>query len=215
MGPPTWKLEWFDKDGARISSELPSGTSACVIRPLSIATTPVIAWPWWPAQKALPGLYRPAGAIIPRDMDGTKISLSWESGVDAFFYLELAKYKGQREPQNFNWTDFRGLFENGSLKEAVIKDPWLVDWESIAVLTAQSGFDKRRLKPANENRLVVKTPWQGVWVRSSPFAESEFWGENDVVYLKTGARLDYWLSASGVLKASGNRWFVASWDTGG
>jgi hypothetical protein len=53
--------------------------------------SPVLAYPFWPDRGIPSGTFRPAGAIFPFEARGESLYLSWEAGVEARFYTELAE----------------------------------------------------------------------------------------------------------------------------
>ncbi len=111
---PHWRLEWLDKNGTRRTADLLPGKSAKIEIPATWAN-PVAAWPYWPGHNLPPGIFKPAGAIFPFDVEGDRLYLSWKAGVDTVFYWELAQASRQNTaklPSNFDWTRFRKLFND-------------------------------------------------------------------------------------------------------
>jgi hypothetical protein len=171
--------------------------------------------PYWPEKGLAPGVFKPAGAIFPFDVSGRKISLSWQGGVDACMFRELAEASGTAEgravsrlPQNFNWPRFRQLFSDQSVNENVRADPWLADWHNIAEKTIRSSFDKRRLVP--EARTSLKVPvGLGPWIGSSPFAAPLVFDSVPSFPVRnvTGqSAADTWVSAEGILHCNTETW---------
>ena len=213
LGRASWKLEWFDGSGARHSAVIGENGTAAGIALNGTMANPVLAMPFWPEKGVEPGLMRPAGAVFPFDVSGNNIILSWASGVEAAFFMELARAAGTagaqegsaaiRLPWNFNWPRFRRLFSEEALNDDVRLDPWLAAWESIADRTVASGFDRRRLVP--EARSDLELPLgSGPWIGSSPFSAPLYFEGNPVFPVRATA--DTWVCARGILRASGETW---------
>ena len=89
LGEPRWRLEWIGGEGSWLEWE---GNREAPEFSLSQEwTSPVLAWPFWPARDLLPGMMRPAGALFPWDAAGDRLKLSWEGGPVALFWKELAQ----------------------------------------------------------------------------------------------------------------------------
>jgi hypothetical protein len=156
-------------------------------------------------------MMKPAGALFPLDVDGVTIKLSWQGGVEAFIYWELAMRPEAtsgtpRHPQYFNWPRFRELLTGAELNEAVRADLWCVDWELFCQKTAQSGFDRRRVTPRKTTPLVVPVAHEGIWLGTSPFAPALFQAAGERVVIQTSAALDTYVSSSGILRCQGDVW---------
>jgi hypothetical protein len=163
---------------------------------------------------------RPAGGILPFDVSGSSLRLSWHGGVEAWFYRELgealtaeAEGRGKRRPEYFDWPRFRGLFQNDALPEAVLEDPWRADWHSIAVETVKSGFDRRRIKVQPEEELLVSREALGGTAASggpfagpSPFAGLLFPEPGTGFRFRVTARSDTYVSPGGILRVSKGAW---------
>jgi len=219
LGEPRWRLEWFDGEGRKRAAEV-SERRAEISLPGDFASA-VLAFPFWPEKGIAPGAFRPAGAIFPFDVSGGRIALSWRGGVDAAFFMELARAAAQvaagerppsgsaalRLPWNFDWPRFRGLFGDGpqgaSTNAEVRADPWLANWRSIADRTAQSGFDRRRLVP--EARSALELPLgPGPWIGASPFAAPLAFEASPAFPVR--AEAESWASAEGLLRAGAYAW---------
>ena len=212
LGEPCWRLEWFDPDGRlQMSDFAPSASGETFPGEIKIPETwanPVTAWPFWPEHNLIPGLFKPAGALFPFDTGGDRLNLTWEKGVDAVFYRELAlANEGNRArlPANFNWPRFRELFTTGLLNEAVCKDPWLVDWRSAAEKTVVNNFDRRRLVPEASAAKAVPVP-EGTWYGSSPFAEPLFFAAGTTPVFSVRPEINVWISSEGILRINGDVW---------
>jgi len=213
LGSPHWRVEWFDGEGRKRSATV-AGTGGPEISLPGTSASPVLALPFWPEKGIAPGVFRPAGAISPFDVSGGKLALSWQGGVDATLFIELARSAdrespGQgtpRLPQNFNWPRFRGLFDDpenaAGINAQVHADPWLADWSGIAQRAVQSGFDRRRLVPEARSGLELP-PWlgPGPWVGASPFAAPLVFEESPVFQVRSSAA-DTWVSAEWILRAN-------------
>ncbi|MDR0688939.1 MAG: hypothetical protein LBG08_01545 [Spirochaetaceae bacterium] len=210
LGSPQWRVEWINPDGKIKSRE----TGAASVSGLDIMvewTTPVIAYPFWPERGILPGVFRPAGALFPFDAGNSRITLSWRGGIDAWVYLCMrdagsAGDAGNRQPHYFDWPRFRLLMEDADIAEEVRLDPWLTDWQDLAVRTVQSGFDRRRIKPIKKQELPVTIPQSGVYLGTSPFQEPLFWEKDETVLLPVTEKVDTYVTAEGLLRCTTGAW---------
>jgi hypothetical protein len=170
LGDAHWSVEWIDGAGIPRTAEL-SPYQNFAITVVNDASSPVLAYPYWPERQLKSGDMKPAGALFPWDVHGGNITLSWWGGVDAVFWSGLSRAENpKREAISFNWKRWREAWTDGSFPPAAVHDPWLCDWESIAAKIAASGFDKRRIIVMNYPRLVLSGEiWQGVWYGPSPF----------------------------------------------
>ena len=217
LGEPHWRLEWIGGGGAWHERELSPGQAPPSIPLMPEWPTPVLAWPFWPGRELLPGMMRPAGAIFPWDACGDTFGLSWQGGVHALFWKELALAErpsapesasaARRLPWYFDWPRFRELLESENIPEAVREDPWLADWKSIAGRTVQSGFDRRRIVSRKFTELSVPIPGLGGrWIGSSPFAQPLDATADGSLRLSITDTTDTWVSSGAVLKASSAGW---------
>ena len=214
LGEPNWRFEWVGEDGDWQKLDTAPGKDAPDLSLPTEWTSPVLAWPFWPALDLPPGVMRPAGALFPWD-GGDRLNLSWRGGVDAVLWKELAAAEratsaaGGRLPWYFDWPRFRELMESENVPAAVREDPWLADWEAIAGKTIQSGFDRRRIVARKFSELSI--PYLGGrWTGSSPFAPLlEVSGEDSLV-LKVSSSVDTWVSSQGILKCSTSGWVLRS-----
>jgi len=220
LGNPHWQIEWFDGEGKKRSAMMPGGGRLEIFLPGTLAN-PVLALPFWPKKGIAPGVFKPAGAIFPFDVSGGRIVLSWQGGVDATLFMELARSVNSaadgglppggnaslRLPWNFNWPRFRRLFDDPALNGEVRADPWLADWSGIAARTVQSGFDRRRLVPEARNGLEIPLGG-GPWIGTSPFAAPMFFDANPVFLVRASpsALADTWVSAGGLLRINTQAW---------
>jgi len=220
LGEPCWRVEWLNPDGGRQSAEIRHGASLAVEIPVTWAN-PVTAWPFWSSHNLAPGLFKPSGALFPLDVDGNRLRLSWEAGPETVFYWELALANEEdmsKSPANFDWLRFRNLFKEGTLKDEVCKDPWLIDWHSVAEKTITSGFDRRRFTAEDPKNVEikevenVKPPTSaGPWYGASPFAEPLFFegGKPTGFPVRSGGKaggFNVWVSEEGILKVSEKTW---------
>jgi len=209
LGEPCWQVEWVSTDGESRRAALESGENLEVEIPITW-TNPIIARPYWPNQNLNPGVFMPAGALFPFDAEKATIRLTWEAGHDAVFYMELAVLDGKKDskiPANFDWPRFRELFKSGNLSEEVRKDPWTVNWRSVAEKTMSGNFDKRRLVPekTEAKKIPVGTsPWYG----TSPFAQP-ITVENGEGIFPVRPGVNTWVSSESVLTVNGNTWFLS------
>ncbi|GHV82407.1 hypothetical protein AGMMS49991_09650 [Spirochaetia bacterium] len=232
MGEPQWRLIWINRGGALRSAE---GPAAALPEP-DIGQewpSPVLAYPFWPGLP--PGQMRPAGAVFPFDAEGNRIPLSWEAGVEAAFYLDLAAAAESagwggaaaadnvtsadeataeavgpphplRHPRHFDWLRFRELLRGEDISPEIREDPWRADWRSIAIRTVQSGFDRRRIKPVEREPLKVTIPGGGPWIGSSPFAEVRHWEAGETAELEAAGTVEFYLSPQGLLRYRKGIW---------
>ncbi|MDR0451328.1 MAG: hypothetical protein LBH26_08690 [Treponema sp.] len=226
LGPPDWRIQWINSrgewEGGEGAVSLPGGAAGPALGEIDMpvsGSSPVLAWPFWPDRRILPGDFRPAGAVFPFDASGGDLILSWEGGVAAFFYRSLAEAAGSgpsskaalRRPGNFDWPRFRELLRDPDLKEAFRADPWAADWRFIARETVKSGFEKRRLVPAPREELAVPVH-PGPWISASPFPEPLSFGEDTPVFpVAPGIEPETWYSAGGILRCAGSAWIFLPW----
>ncbi|MDR2757811.1 MAG: hypothetical protein LBB78_00350 [Spirochaetaceae bacterium] len=210
LGPPWWRVEWINPDGQIEILE----TDASSVPGLDIMvewTTPVIAYPYWPERGIAPGILRPAGALFPFDAEKNRISLSWRGGIDAWVYLCLRDAggggdAGNRQPHYFDWPRFRLLMESSDIDEEVRLDPWLTDWQDVAARTVQSGFDRRRIKPAPREDLPVTIPQSGLYLGTSPFREPRFLEKDETALFPVTGNVDTYVTAQGLLRCTKGVW---------
>jgi hypothetical protein len=200
LGSPSWRIEWVNENGRKETMTVRGKAGQRVSLPQTWVS-PVLALPFWPEKGIGPGIFRPAGAIFPYDASGRSLILSWQGGVDAVLYWEMAKAYGR--PMNFNWPRFRRLFDDPSLNAEVRADPWLADWAGIAEKIVKSGFDKRRLVPEARSTLTVPVG-PGPWIGTSPFAAPLFFESTPVFPVRPTA--DTWMSGEGVLRCNSQTW---------
>ena len=211
LGEPRWQVEWIRQQG---SESLESGVNALAL--IEEWTNPIIAYPFWPEQGLGPGMMKPAGALFPFDVQGKRLRLSWQGGVEALVYRELASAavranKESRLPLYFNWPRFRELLADPSLNEEVRNDPWLVDWKTVCLQTAQSGFDKRRIVPRKTELLLVPLNAETRWIESSPFAPPFTQAAGESLRLEVSSAIDTYICAKGVLRCTQGAWIWQSW----
>jgi hypothetical protein len=206
LGEANWHTEWAGKDGNIHSAEVEPGGKAYagVSQEWS---SPVSAWPYWPDKGIRYGVAKPAGAIFPLDVSGSSIRLTWGAGVDAVFFWELASLNNEKRlPHNFNWARFRELFSDALLPEDILGDPWLADWKTIAVKTAMSGFDRRRINSQQCTSISLTVPASGPWIGTSPFMRVSDWQKGETITLKVSGAVDSYFCAEGILRCSPNAW---------
>lgn len=164
----------------------------------------------------------PAGAMYPFDANKGTLALSWQAGVDAVLFWELAYAAAgdaqagaaatPRFPHYFNWPRFRELFTDAEsgLSAEIRADPWLADWHIIAEKIAHSGFDKRRLVPEARDAVPVPVHYRGPWTGTSPFAQPLQFNEDEVPVFPVRQAVDVaaevWVSAGGILHCNKNAW---------
>jgi len=211
LGEAHWQLEWLDKNGIWHYLYIKPGEAGPEITVIQEWSSPILAYPYWPSRKLLPGNFRPAAAIFPWDAEGSKIILSWRAGVEAVFWKELAAAEsfsdaaGGRLPWYLDWPRFRELLLTGNIPMEVRVNPWLADWKDIAQRTVQSGFYSSRIRP----RPYVELELEGMgdfWINSSPFADTIDQSPGSTLIIRAVNEPDTWVSKNGTLRASTSAW---------
>ncbi|MDR0642883.1 MAG: hypothetical protein LBG07_10535 [Treponema sp.] len=225
LGNPRWFVR-YHTEGGREANESYLEDGGELFLPPS-ATGPVFAWPYWPARGLKPGDFRPAGLILPFDAlppgaSARHLVLSWQGGVDAWFYqaLEGAAFEGAEggdlevleRGRNFNWPKFRALFSDSAVPQEIREDPWRADWEAVAEKTIRSGFRKQWLSAMETSALSIPAA-PGPWISPSPFAPALEFGAGPCVFpVGTGPGVQVWYSAQGILHCSGESWMFLPWE---
>jgi hypothetical protein len=207
LGQPDWRIEWIAPNGQKQWAELQS-VDNFEVELLVTWTNPVVSWPYWPEHNLIPGVFMPAGALFPFDIEKGVLRLSWEAGPDVVFYMELALANEQNSskiPANFDWPRFRELFQGETLNEEVRKDPWLVNWRSVAEKTISASFDKRRLVPEKTESKIIPVS-SGPWYGTSPFSEPLSFANNEVSSFPLRSGINLWVSSDGILRVNSNTW---------
>ncbi|MDR1443812.1 MAG: hypothetical protein LBI94_02925 [Treponema sp.] len=218
LGSPRWLIRYYAGNGRETVAELDGERAEIFLSPSRVS--PIFAWPYWPDRHLKPEDFRPAGAIIPYDISAPdRISLSWQGGVDAWFFEALNGGKtaetapaGIRQGRNFDWPGFRALFTNSALSPELCSDPWLAGWEAIAEKTLRSGFRSQWISPAKTVPLNIPAP-EGLWISPSPFARPlAAEGETTAFMVREGPGIQAWYSAAGVLHCAGTSWILLPWE---
>jgi len=212
LGQPCWEITWVDADGFIQTAS--TSASSLDVSLMEMWPAAALAYPFWPEKEIRAGIVKPAGAIFPFDADShaNTLSLSWEGGVDAFFYFELAKGGlEKRAPYLFDWKRFRGLFTDLRVPEDVVQNPWLVDWEEQARKTLASGFDWRRIKARNLGTVTITPPCEGPWLGESVFVSPQYWNADEEITVTWTSEIETWFSPKGVLRFSGKSVFWRAW----
>jgi len=222
LGDPHWRMEWIGEEGAWHEWEGRQGAEVPGLSLIQTWTTPVLAWPFWPELGLSPGIMRPSGALFPWDTCGGDLCLSWEGGVDAVFWKELAGAgrqdasahaelaRNERFPWLFDWPRFREIMEGGDIKAAVRYDPWVVDWKDVGRKTVESGFDRRRIKAMKFTEVEIPLP-AGRWLSSSPFTPMLETPPGGRLTLEVTDAVGVWVSSGGILKVSTSGWIFRAW----
>ena len=216
LGEPHWRLQWIGEEGSWKEWEGSPGSDPPPIAPVIEWATPILAWPFWPEAGLTPGIMRPCGGFFPWDVSGDRLLLSWEGGVDAVFWKELAlaERPGEasqgRVPWHFDWPRFRKLLESGDIPPEVRGDLWLVDWKDIAEKTAASGFDRRRIVSRRLTEVAVPG-LDGSWIGTSPFTPPIDAPPGGPLALMAASVPDTWVSSTGVLRCSTLGWVLRKW----
>ena len=228
LGSPRWSIRYYT-EGEREANESFLEDGGELFLPPS-AAGPVFAWPYWPARGLEPGDFRPAGLILPCDAlppegaSARRLVLSWQGGLDAWFYQALEEAALERAAmgggdagspergRNFNWPKFRALFSDPAVPQEIREDPWRVDWEAVAEETIHSGFRKQRLKVMETSALSIPAV-PGPWISPSPFAPALEFGSGPCVFpVGPGPGVQAWYSAGGILHCSGESWMFLPWE---
>jgi hypothetical protein len=229
LGSARWRLLWLDERGVPQTLETDGNVAISVVAEWATAA---LAFPYWPGRGILPGEMRPAGAILPFDIRGDRLQLSWRAGAEAWFYRELAAARNaalaeagaggdqaslkaaldKRRPEYFDWPRFRVLMEDDALPAAVREDPWRVDWQDVAARTVQSGFDRRRIveRQAEDLRAPRAELGEGPFVGPSPFAKPLLPAPDLGYCFAVTSRPDTYVSAGGILRVSRKTWVYYS-----
>jgi len=218
LGEAHWRLEWIEEGGTWKKWEGKQGAAVPSLSMTQGWTTPVLAWPYWPGLDLGPGIMRPCGGLFPWDASGNKLVLSWEGGVDAVLWKEMAAVdvdeseaaKDKRLPWLFDWPRFREIMAGGNVSEAVRQDPWVVDWKEVGRKTVESGFDRRRIKPMKFTRIEIPLP-AGRWSGSSPFSPLLEVPPEGSFALEVTDLVGAWVSSMGILKCSSSGWIYRPW----
>ncbi|AEJ20228.1 hypothetical protein [Gracilinema caldarium] len=207
LGSPAWRLEWLSEQGHISSMDVPLGVITTEVSLSIHQPGPILAWPYWPQLGITPHRTRPAGALLPLDVQQNRCRLTWMGGIEAtlFYLLKTSPGNAKYDPDTFNWPRFRKLFSEKKLPLAVLADPWCVDWALVATKTRLSGFDSRRLVSQPTKPLFVTLPDVGPWVADSPFIPYLLEGrasEELKITLETTASVNTILSAHGIIAYS-------------
>jgi hypothetical protein len=204
LGRPSWKVEWYNRDGNRESTVV-DGYQDIAIPVFSEWPSPVTAWPFWPDKGIEPGMTRPAGALYPFDVSDDVLRLSWRGGAEAAFYLALEEACARKENAEplrkaafFDWQRFRTFFASEAPEE-LREDPWLVNWKEAAEKTVNSGFRTSYVKAGVRTVTEVLIPHDGPWFSASPFQEAENWTAGSSAPVALSAEAELWVCPGGML----------------
>ncbi|MDR2150639.1 MAG: hypothetical protein LBO67_07485 [Spirochaetaceae bacterium] len=214
LGTPRWRLEWINEAGEKERRDFDGAdNNAIAITVMQEWTTPIVAYPYWSSRGLFPGTMKPAGALFPLDVDGTRLVLTWHGGIDASLYGELAAAAGTektkaftRLPLYFNWVGFRELLRSDSINEDLRADPWQADWRTLAARLVRSGFDRRALVPQARQRMLFPVA-DGTWIGTSPFAAALDY-QNGVLIAFLIDGLNTFVSSAGVLRCTQDAWIL-------
>jgi hypothetical protein len=215
LGPPRWRLEWFGPQGTLERTDLTLGADSFSVDLAQGIQTPLLAYPWWPDRGLPPGVFRPAGAIYPHGVRDSRLGLSWEGGVSAWFYRELALADGESRtrPEGFDWPRFSTLIKDPIIPETLRQDPWRVDWTLSSRRIRASGFDRRRLVPRERLSVSIGAPADGPWIAASPFMPkveptlSPSMENRLLIFIpKSDRDWETYVSPSGLIRCSGGHW---------
>lgn len=211
LGEPSWRIEYVNDKGEKEQINDCRADTA-LITVMQEWTTPILAYPYWPNRALPPGTMKPAGALFPFDVEDGRILISWEHGIDATLYYELASRAGSennkafsRLPMYFNWIAFRELLDGDRLKE-VKADPWQVDWQALAARFVKSGFDRRAIVPQARQKMTFPVP-AGTWLETSPFAPTlEYKDKTLTAFISKG--VNTFVSSAALLRCSEEAWIL-------
>lgn len=215
LGSPYWRLEWINEKGNWVSWEGKEGFPELTL--IQEWTNPVFAWPYWPEKGIIPAQVFPAGALFPWDARENRLILDWDHGVDAFFWKELSLHnKAQnktgtpRLPWYFDWPRFRELMKSEDIPDEVLMDPWMADWKNIAQRTAESGFDRRRIRA--EPKTKISIPGEAaVWIGRSVFAKPIIVNRREPLIINAGEEPETWFSEKGMIRCQKSAWIFIPW----
>jgi hypothetical protein len=218
LGQPHWRVEWISPNGYQ--SLETAAADAPRLALIETGVNPVTAYPFWPEQGLRPEMMKPAGALFPFDAEGGRIRLSWQGGVEAAVYRELAAAavranEESRLPLYFNWPRFRELLDDPLLKEKIRNDPWLVDWNTVCLKIARSGFDKRSIAPRKTEPLLVPLTLEARWFGASPFAPPFTQTGGESLVLDVSDAVDTYVCAEGILRCTRGAWIWQRWNADG
>jgi hypothetical protein len=229
LGAPRWRLIWMDERGVARTLDTEGGA---VISTVVEWASPALAFPYWPDRGIFPGEMRPAGAIVPFDIRGDRLRLSWRGGAEAWFYRCLTEARNaalaeageggvsvpdKRRPECFDWPRFRSLMSGEAVPPAVRDDPWRVDWQAVASRTVRSGFDRRRVVARTEEELTLPAAALGAgpFAGPSPFA-APLLPEPDRGYcFPAGSSSDVYVSPEGMLRLNRKAWVYYPFEAAG
>ena len=222
LGRPCWRLEWKNRDGSTGRAFYDGGPYTVNVPPEW--PVPFLAWPFWPEREGgpnEPGMFRPAGALYPFDVDKNSLRLTWGGGVDAFFYRALEEAAAAaaaasaaasatspsgtvnplRQPGFFDWPRFRAVMDSGAPPE-IHADPWLVSWKTAAEKTIASSFRTSYIKAEERSVREITLPSGGPWIAASPFRPAEDWQAGECVQLALGITPEVWVCPGGMMVLS-------------
>ncbi|MCL2252322.1 MAG: hypothetical protein FWC12_10485 [Treponema sp.] len=207
LGEPHWRVEWVSTNGQKQIADFPHKIVSGIEIEIPVTwVNAVTAYPYWNDFNIFPAAFKPAGAIFPFDARKNRLHLSWEAGYDSVFYWELAAaQKESHSPADFDWQRFRELFQSDVLSEAVLEDPWVVNWRNLAERTSESNFDRRRIVSEAAESKQIPVP-AGLWYGTSPFAKPLFFADNEPPVFPVRPGINIWISEKGILRISGNTW---------
>jgi hypothetical protein len=213
-------VEWIEPGGQKKMANIPPHSTLEIELPATW-TNPVTAWPYWPDRNLIPGFFKPAGALFPFDVAGSRLYLNWEAGPDTVFYWELvaayyldslgSEQNDTKIPANFDWQRFRELIKSEAVNEAVREDLWLINWNTLAERTIANNFDRRRLVPETAKIAELNVP-AGLWHGTSPFAKPLFFAEGETPVFPVRSGINVWVSSEGVLRVNGETWVFTAWE---
>jgi hypothetical protein len=195
LGDIKWHIEWVDKSGKLLSANTNSNFYR-VDNLMEEWANPILAYPYIVRS----GILKPGGAIFPYDAKDDVVTLSWQGGIDAFFYRELISPDEKRRPQYFDWKRFRALFTEKTLNQSVLNDPWIVDWKMTALKTLESGFNSRRIVPKETYNLIINIPAAGPWISTSPFAGVYNWKKDNPAAIQVTDSVEHFFCPQGELR---------------
>jgi hypothetical protein len=199
LGEPLWRFEWISTSGTLKHAISTSKEYKAEI--FYESTSPVLAYPYWQNPFVPVGIMKPAGALFPFDANKSKIELSWQGGIDAYFYLELAKQNNpKRLPAEFDWLRFRSLWKESKLNESILNDSWLADWTVIAEKTATTGFSAKQIKPREAENFIITLPASGPWFGTSPFSGSFMLNAGEKTVFRVTDKVDSYFCPGGQLR---------------
>jgi len=233
LGSPCWRIEWVNGEGRKEAMTV-QGQGSWNISPLLNRVSAVSAFPFWPEKGLMPGIFKPAGAIFPYDVSGGSLILSWQGGVDAVLYWEMAKscvggeQEAAQESPERDGSERAAGSGRAAGRAAVTRLPMNFNWPRFRRLFNDPSLNAEvRADPwladwagiaakivqsgFDKRRLVPEArsvlevqTGPGPWIGASPFAGPLFFETVPVFSVRPA--MDTWVSKEGLLRCNSETW---------